>query len=75
MLTPVHLHFRYEVDCHLVDAAVSQDANVSFSHWRSHFTPSQGDGKKFTMEGIEVEVFGKDGKLSDIWWVWVHEDQ
>jgi hypothetical protein len=58
---------KYEVDCHLVDAAVSQDANVSFSHWRSHFTPSQGDGKKFTMEGIEVEVFGKDGKLSDIW--------
>lgn len=58
---------RYNVDCHLVDVAVSQDANVGFSHWRSHFTPKEGDAKKFTMEGIELEVFAQDGKLSDIW--------
>jgi hypothetical protein len=58
---------RYEVDCHLVDAAVAQDANVGFAHWRSHFTPKEGNGNKFTLEGIEVEVFGQDGNLSDIW--------
>lgn len=61
---------RYSVDCHLVDAAVSPSANVAFSHWRSRFSGGDKDSKDskgFSLEGIEVVVFGQEGKLTDIW--------
>jgi hypothetical protein len=48
------------------DQAVSQDTNVAFTHWRSNITP-QGSASPFTIEGIEVDIFGNDGRIKDIW--------
>jgi hypothetical protein len=48
------------------DQAVSQDTNVAFTHWRSNITPA-GSAAPFTIEGIEVDIFGQDGKIKDIW--------
>lgn len=57
---------RYQIKCKVYDSAVSQTQNVGFTHWRSNITPV-GDGTPFTIEGIEVDIFGPDGKLKDIW--------
>lgn len=34
-------------------------------------TPKSGDAS-FTIDGVEVDVFGADGKIKDIWWVTIH---
>jgi hypothetical protein len=57
---------RYAIKCKVYDQAVSQDTNVAFTHWRSNITPA-GSAAPFTIEGIEVDIFGQDGKIKDIW--------
>ncbi|GBF99214.1 hypothetical protein Rsub_11421 [Raphidocelis subcapitata] len=56
---------RYEIDCHSVDCAVSADHNVAFTHWRSQ-VKNRSSGAKFCVEGIEVDLFDGQGRLTDV---------
>ncbi|GBF95564.1 hypothetical protein Rsub_08545 [Raphidocelis subcapitata] len=57
---------NYAIRCTQLDCAVSADRSVALQHWRSVVTPKAG-GKPFTIDGVEVDVFGPDGKIKDIW--------
>lgn len=57
---------RYDIKCKLIDNAVALDRNVGFTHWRSRISPKAG-GAPFDIEAIEVELFGTDGRIKDIW--------
>lgn len=56
---------RYDIDCHLIDNAVSMSSNVAFAHWRSHITNRETE-EAFTVDGVEVELFDDDGRIKDI---------
>ena len=56
----------YNIKCKHLDSAVSADRSVGFTHWRSTIAPKAG-GPSFTIDGVEVDVFGADGKIKDIW--------
>jgi hypothetical protein len=57
---------RYDVECRMIDCAVSSTHNLAFTHWHSNIT-NKADGAKFGVEGIEVDLFGPDGRIIDIW--------
>lgn len=57
---------RYDIKCKLIDQAVSCERNAAFTHWRSRVV-NKANGEPFEIEAIEVDLFGKDGKLKDIW--------
>jgi hypothetical protein len=45
---------------------VSLTHNVAFTHWRSSIT-NRDSREEFAIEGVEVDLFGPDGRLRDIW--------
>eukprot|EP00879_Flechtneria_rotunda_P001512 GHRR01001669.1.p1 GENE.GHRR01001669.1~~GHRR01001669.1.p1 ORF type:complete len:348 (+),score=79.80 GHRR01001669.1:3367-4410(+) len=57
---------RYLVTCKMIDNGVSLDKNVAFTHWCSSITNKQSK-QHFNIEGLEVDIFGSDGKLKNIW--------
>jgi hypothetical protein len=57
---------RYDIKCKLIDNAVSLDTNVGFTHWRSRVV-NKATKAAFEIEAIEVDVFGPDGRLKDVW--------
>lgn len=57
---------RYHISCDLQESAFSTDNNVGFTHWISHITNKQ-TGEEFKVDGMEVEIYDRDGKLRDIW--------
>ncbi|KAI8476496.1 MAG: hypothetical protein J3K34DRAFT_401522 [Monoraphidium minutum] len=57
---------RYDIKCKLIDSAVSLDTNVGFTHWRSRVINKETK-QPFEIEAIEVDLFGPDGRLKDIW--------
>lgn len=56
----------YHIKCKLIDNAVSLSKNVGFTHWRSRIVNKSNDNA-FEIEAVEVDLFGQDGKLKDIW--------
>ena len=67
------LECRYAIKCKQLDCAVSPSKAVAFTHWRSVITPqgagAGGGNGTFTIDGVEVDVFGPDGRIKDIWCV------
>lgn len=57
---------RYDVKCKLIDNAVSMKHNVAFTHWRSRIVNKESKDV-FEIEAVEVDLFGPDGRLKDIW--------
>jgi hypothetical protein len=57
---------RYNIKCKMIDNAVSLSKNVGFTHWRSRIV-NKSNNNAFEIEAVEVDLFGKDGKLKDIW--------
>eukprot|EP00882_Tetradesmus_deserticola_P000474 GHRQ01000520.1.p1 GENE.GHRQ01000520.1~~GHRQ01000520.1.p1 ORF type:complete len:371 (+),score=163.02 GHRQ01000520.1:352-1464(+) len=57
---------RYDLKCKVIDSAVSLTKNVGFTHWFSRAVNK--DTKAVSeIEAVEVDVFGADGRLKDIW--------
>uniref|UniRef100_A0A383VV95 Uncharacterized protein n=1 Tax=Tetradesmus obliquus TaxID=3088 RepID=A0A383VV95_TETOB len=57
---------RYDIKCKLIDNAVSLNKNVGFTHWRSRIV-NKDTKAAFEIEAVEVDLFGADGRLKDIW--------
>lgn len=60
------LLYRYDIDCHLVDNAISQEHNAGFTHWCSAVTNRETQ-EQYHVEGIEVELFCDDGRFKHVW--------
>jgi hypothetical protein len=50
----------------MIDQAVSLDKNAGFTHWRSRIV-NKDNKDAFEIETLEVELFGPDGRIKDIW--------
>lgn len=57
---------RYDIKCKMIDQAVSMDKNAGFTHWRSRIV-NKANKDAFEIETLEVELFGPDGRIKDIW--------
>jgi hypothetical protein len=57
---------RYDIKCKMIDQAVSMDKNAGFTHWRSRIVNKENK-EVFEIETLEVELFGPDGRIKDIW--------
>lgn len=58
---------KYNLDCTLVDSAVSSTHNVGFAHWRSRVKSQSKEGNDVVLEAMEMHVFNDDGKITDTW--------
>lgn len=57
---------RYNIKCKMIENAVSLNKNVGFTHWRSRIV-NKSNNNTFEIEAVEVDLFGANGKLKDIW--------
>lgn len=57
---------RYDIKCKMIDNAVSMNQNAAFTHWCSRIV-NKSTKDAFEIEAIEVDLFGPDGRIKDIW--------
>jgi hypothetical protein len=57
---------RYDIKYKLIDNAVSLNKNAGFIHWCSRVI-NRDTKDSFEVEALEVDLFGADGRLKDVW--------